>query len=212
MLRLLQLESWRGVSAVCFALLGFQQMASAGYIQGKAHLAQYLIGRAWVESLASGGAPAKPWPWADTWPVAKLNVPQQSIQLYVLAGATGNALAFGPGHESASAQLGQPGLSMIGGHRDTHFGFLETVDVDSAFHLELPTGEKMRYRVTHTVVVNINLEPLPSAQGNLDELLLVTCYPFDALSAGPLRYLVRARPESGIASDSLQNTARSFVL
>ncbi|MFT4824997.1 MAG: sortase A [Halioglobus sp.] len=194
MFRRLQLDNWRAVSAVCFALIGFQQIASAGYIQGKAHLAQYLIGRAWEQSLQSDGAPVKPWPWADTWPVAKMNIPQQSLQLYVLAGATGNALAFGPGHESASAPLGQPGLSLIGGHSDTHFGFLKSVDVDGIFFLELPTGENIRYEVTNTAVVNINLEPVPSSQGSLDELLLVTCYPFDSLASGPLRYLVQARP------------------
>ena len=195
MFRQLQLDNWRGVSALCFALIGFQQLANASYIQGKAHFAQYLIARAWEQSLASGGLPAKPWPWADTWPVAKLDVPNQSLQLYVLAGATGNALAFGPGHESASAQLGEPGLSLIGGHRDTHFGFLKTMGVNSAFHLELPTGENIRYRVTNTAVIDINLEPLPAQQNGVDELLLVTCYPFDAIAGGPLRYLVSARRE-----------------
>lgn len=212
MFRQLQLDSWRGVSALCFALIGFQQLANAGYIQGKAHLAQFLIGQAWEESLASGGLPTKPWPWADTWPVAKLDIPHQSLQLYVLAGATGNALAFGPGHESASAQLGEPGLSLIGGHRDTHFGFLKTLDLNSAFHLELPTGENIRYRVTNTAVVNINLEPLPARQDDFDELLLVTCYPFDAISGGPLRYLVSARRERAVTSEFIQSVAGSFTL
>jgi len=188
---------------MCFAVIGFQQLASAGYIQGKAHLAQFLIGRAWEESLLSGGLPTKPWPWADTWPVAKLSIPQQSMQLYVLAGATGNALAFGPGHESASAPLGQPGLSLVGGHRDTHFGFLKAVDADSAIHLELPNGKHIAYQVMDTAVVNINLEPLPDRQTGVDELKLVTCYPFDALSSGPLRYVVRAMAKGGSSSYAL---------
>ncbi len=212
MLRQLQLNNWRGVSTLCFALIGVQQLSNASYIQGKAHFAQYLIGRAWEQSTASGGLPTKPWPWADTWPVAKLNIPHQSLQLYVLAGATGNALAFGPGHESASAPLGEPGLSLIGGHRDTHFGFLKTIAVNSSFQLELPTGESIRYRVTNTSVVNINLKPLPAQQDDFDELLLVTCYPFEAISGGPLRYLVSARREGEVISQYYENVAGSFDL
>ncbi len=44
------------------------------------------------------GAPVKPWPWADTHPVARLIAPAQDADVLVLAGASGRTLAFGPGH------------------------------------------------------------------------------------------------------------------
>ena len=185
----------RDVLALCLLLIGLQQLASAGYIHAKAQLAQFLIGHAWQNSLAAAGAPEKPWPWADTWPVARIQVPGQSVDLYVLSGSTGNALAFGPGHETASAQLGGPGLSVIGGHRDTHFAFLKDMKAGAFFDLQLPTGERISYRVTSKRIVDINIEPLASGPEASDELLLVTCYPFDALvPGGPLRYVVRSAP------------------
>jgi sortase A len=180
---------------LCLLLIGLQQWASAGYIHAKAQLAQLLIGHAWQSSLAAAGAPGTPWPWADTWPVARLRVSQQSVDLYILSGSTGNALAFGPGHETASAELGGPGLSVIGGHRDTHFAFLEDMKAGAFFDLQLPTGERITYRVTSRRIVDINSEPLAAALDDSDELLLVTCYPFDALlPGGPLRYVVSAAP------------------
>ena len=186
----------RDIPVLCLVLIGFQQLASAGYIQGKAHLAQYLIAIAWDNTLAAGGAVHKPWPWADTWPVARMEVPRQSLELYVLAGATGNALAFGPGYELASAKLGDPGLSMIGGHRDTHFGFLRDMKSNASFQLQLPSGEYIRYRVADARIVDTQSEPMPAHVKGTQELQLVTCYPFDALfPGGPLRYVVVARRE-----------------
>ena len=41
----------------------------AGYIHVKAMLAQTLLRDAWAQTLVDT-QPVKPWPWADTWPVA----------------------------------------------------------------------------------------------------------------------------------------------
>ena len=68
------------------------QFGHAGYIHAKAWLAQALIAQAWTRTLA-GEERAKPWPWADTWPVARLRAPEQDVDLYVLAGADGRTIA-----------------------------------------------------------------------------------------------------------------------
>ena len=62
----------------------------------KAQLSQLLIRHAWHESTYSGEY-VKPWSWADTYPVMRLQAPSQEEDLIVLAGDTGNVLAFGPG-------------------------------------------------------------------------------------------------------------------
>ena len=46
-------------------------------------------------------------------------------------------MAFGPGHLSASSLPGQPGNSVIAGHRDTHFNFLQYVEVGESLVIEL---------------------------------------------------------------------------
>lgn len=176
-------------AAVLVALLQFGQ---AGYIHAKAWLAQALIGQAWQKTLA-GQTQVKPWPWADTWPEARLRVPSRGVELYVLAGSEGRSLAFGPGHVFGTAQPGAAGNSVIGGHRDTHFAFLQWVQAGETVEVEMPTGEVAVYRISEQRVVDKSDTGVMAAPPDSHRLTLVTCYPFDALRAGgPLRYVVTA--------------------
>lgn len=179
-------------AAALLAALGAWQMGGGGWIHGKAWLAQALIARAWSAGLASGTAPP-PWPWADTRPVARLEVPALGVDEIVLAGASGRTLAFGPGHLDGTAMPGAPGVSVVSGHRDTHFRFLERLRRGTVIRVERPDGTWQDYRVEQTRVVNVNdVSILPSATGR-PRLLLTTCYPFDAVTpGGDLRYLVLA--------------------
>jgi sortase A len=178
------------------AVLAGTQFAGAALIYGKAWLAPVLIERAYGESRESG-QPVRPWSWADTWPVARLGVARLGIERFVMHGDNGNAMAFGPGL-AGGANPGSPGLPMISGHRDTHFRFLGDLLVDDEVTLEYE-GQRLRYRVERTVIADARDgtidAPLPG-QG----LLLVTCYPFDAIQpGGSLRYVVIATeiPDEG---------------
>lgn len=171
---------------------GLWQFGQAGYIHAKAWLAQVLIGHAWAQTQA-GASQVKPWPWADTWPVARLRAPAHGVNLYVLAGADGRTIAFGPGHVYGTALPGEDGNSVLGAHRDTHFAFLQWLEAGSELEVETASGETLRYRVTDTRVVDRNdLSPLGQPPAGR-QLTLVTCWPFDAVQAGgPLRYVVTA--------------------
>ena len=194
-----RIESWRDILVLSLVVVGALQLAGAGLIKAKAWLAPLLIEQAWQQTLLSAGAPVKPWPWAYTWPVARLRAPGQGMDLLVLAGDSGNALAFGPGHARASAALGSRGLAVVGGHRDTHFAFLQQLQIDEVLQLQLPGGELLQYRVQGARVVDANRESLPaSLAADNEALMLVTCYPFDAvLAGGSLRYAVTALPIEG---------------
>src|SRR5207247_5426957 len=114
-------SSWLWIVFITLLVaLGAWQLGRGAWIQAKAWLAQSLIAHAWARTL-SGERQAKPWPWADTWPVARLTVPRLGIERYVLAGA---AMAFGPGHVSGTPLPGEAGNSVIGGARDTHLAVL----------------------------------------------------------------------------------------
>mgnify|MGYP001812304003 FL=1 len=64
----------RGSWAVAALLaLGFWQLGQGAYIPAKAWLAQELMQRAWLR-VTAGEDRAAPWPWADTWPIARLTV------------------------------------------------------------------------------------------------------------------------------------------
>ena len=58
------------VPAALIALGGWQ-VAGGVWIHAKAVLAQILLERAWQQTR-DGGERVRPWPWADTWPVARL--------------------------------------------------------------------------------------------------------------------------------------------
>jgi len=178
-------------------LLGLLALASCGqglWIEAKAWLAQGLIAGAWAQTR-SAADPVRPWPWADTWPVARLRVPRLGVSRMVLAGVSGRTLAFGPGWAPQTAPPGGPGRTLIAGHRDTHFRFLADLVRGDLLTLQNAQRHTVRYRVVETAVVNQRAGWL-MAPDDERELLLVTCYPFDALlPGGDQRYVVRALAE-----------------
>jgi sortase A len=178
----------------CTLALALVCFGQALWIHAKARLAQLLIASAWERTLAQPDLPQKPWRWADTWPVARMQWREDGTvkELYVLAGATGNALAFGPGHLMDTAHIGE-GASVIAGHRDTHFAFLRDLQPGSELALQNANGTWMNYQVADMQVKDSSIEPLLLDPAG-DSLTLVTCYPFDApLAGGPLRYVVTAQ-------------------
>lgn len=177
---------------VFFILLTISLCAfgQAGYIKGKALLAQYLLQDAWQQTLQDGQQ-HKPWSWADTYPIAKLEFPSQKIEQIVLAGASGRNLAFGPSHVLSSTQPTEKGHIILGGHRDTHFEFLQHVKIGEDIILTNKNGQQITYKITELEVHNIEKDQLYD-RGD-DSITLVTCYPFNTLeTGGPLRYLVHA--------------------
>jgi sortase A len=194
MSRLFPLERPSTAILLCVLCIALQQLGSAGLIHAKAVLAPLLIDSAWQRTLQQVGTRQRPWPWADTWPVGRLQVPAHGIELFILDGDTGNALAFGPGHARASAPLGSGGMAVVGGHRDTHFSFLRQLQDGDRLRLQLPDGDWRNYRVARSSVVDSRHRFLYAVEDS-EQLLLVTCYPFDTLVAGgPLRFVVEALP------------------
>ncbi len=180
-------------SVVAFVLLacGTWQVGQGAYIHVKAQFAQVLIRRAWHRTLA-GEREVRPWPWADTWPVARLVMAEPDVDVFVLAGANGRTLAFGPGHRFGTPVPGEPGNSVVGGHRDTHLAFLRDVHAGTVARVQRQDGTWTSYRVDETRVVD-KRDTWVMANDGVSRLTLVTCYPFDALRAGgPLRYVVLA--------------------
>lgn len=183
----------RAVSIVvsCTLCLGFWQLGQGAYIPAKAWFAQELMQRAWRRS-EGGESKATPWPWADTWPVAKLSAKGGDIELIVLEGGSGRTLAFAPGHLSASALPGEQGNAVIAGHRDTHFAFLQLLNKGESILFEMPDGRNHLYTITGIDVVDSRRGSIV-LDTEVPMLSLVTCYPFDAARpGGPMRFVVTA--------------------
>jgi sortase A len=182
--------------AIALMLCGTVLVGQALWIHGKALLAQILLERAFAQTLATG-KDVKPWAWADTWPVARISVPRLGRSAIVLAGASGQALAFGPGQVERTPDAGEPGTAIYSAHRDTHFAFLGGVAIGDEIRVTRRDGREFRFRVTGTSVVRWDASGVdPSAVGR--NLVLVTCWPLDGRMSGPLRYVVHAEMVDGL--------------
>ena len=180
----------RFVPPLLLALIGLLLFGQGAYILAKARVAQVLLERAFEKTIATGRE-TKPWSWADTWPVARIEVKRIHARAIVLAGSSGQALAFGPGHVERTPDAGERGVAVYSAHRDTHFAFLKDVVVGDEISVMRSDGRTFRYRVDTTSVVRFDASGIdPLADGH--QLVLSTCWPFDALTQGPERYLVHA--------------------
>jgi sortase A len=176
--------------AAVLALAGVVLCGQGLWIHAKAVLAQVLLERAFAQTLATGDD-TKPWPWADTWPVARVEVPRLRKSAIVLAGSSGQALAFAPGQLERTPAAGDPGTTVYAAHRDTHFDFLSQVVAGDDIRVTRRDGTVARFRVTGTEIVRWDASGIdPLAPGR--HLVLATCWPLHAKFAGPLRYLVEA--------------------
>jgi len=183
--------------ALSLLILGGGLLARTAYLRAKAELAGVLIRRAWNETARTGKATA-PWSWADTHPIARLQIPRIGYDEYVLEGASPRVLAFGPARLLSSARLGETGNLAIAGHRTSWFRRLEKVQAGDRFFVEWYDESKRELRTREYAVEEIRVvKPADTellAPTEKDALTLITCYPFGKSPKSPLRYIVRATP------------------
>lgn len=186
--------SWGRVARwIPFLLLccGGALLVGQGWMAVKAHLASQMIHRAYAAHLEDGRT-HRPWQWADTHPLARLRFPRLGVERTVLAGASGSSMAFGPGHVDGTAPLDARGNSVIAGHRDSWFAFLEQLRVGDEVVVTTRDGMR-RYRVAQAAVHSM-WDTDVAAVSDDTRLTLVTCYPFDGLVGSTHRYVVTCVP------------------
>jgi sortase A len=185
--------------AAAFVILGGMLLGQQAWLAAKARLAEHLIDQAFASHLLDGKA-HRPWSWADTHPVGRLEIPRLGVRRTVLAGASGSSLAFGPGHVDGTAVPNGRGNSVVAGHRDSWFAFLEQLRVGDEVVVTTREGVR-RYRVTKTDVHSMWDIDVAAATDDT-RLTLVTCYPFGGLVGSTNRYVVTCVP----VSDDLPET------
>ena len=197
------------IYSVLIFLCGLWFIGQGTYIHAKALLAQVLLKSAWAETL-NGSKEVKPWPWADTWPVSRLSVPSLGVSRIVLAGVSGQALAFGPGRLLDEGNGQGPFNIVIAGHRDTHFRFLRDLKYGDPISLQTNSHRVLKFTVARILIVDSADVDL-IRQGNESMLTLITCYPFDAIRpGGPLRYVVQAKPSGEIPAGVIKKERTSM--
>ncbi len=185
-------------AAVCLISVGGFQLWQTAAAHGQAAAGQRAAAAAW--SSASPHAPD-----ADSQEareqgageqgavqaIARLSDALRGLDVYVMPDADWDSLGDGPGLFAGVAP-GEPGMSVIAGHRETHFAFLRELAVGDLITVEHPDGRGAQFQVTDARVVDGRMVAVggPVAPDAPAELMLVTCYPFDTSEVGPERYVV----------------------
>lgn len=171
---------------IILLLLGLAawQLGRAGLLAAKAWAAPILIEHAWEESLQAGVV-KRPWPWADSGPVARLEVPRLQLKRFILGGDNMRNLAFGP-----VSQTFKNGMVLFG-HRDTHFRFLQHLRLHDEVFIQNRIEGSQKWIVAGLEVANSNQIYVPQEEGR-GQLVLITCYPFSSLDPDTAqRFIVR---------------------
>lgn len=173
-------------AAACLISVGGFQLWQAAAIQHQAAAAQDEAAAAWDSPSEDAVSPAGPQA------IARLTDDDLGVDLYILPDADWDSLKDGPGL-FAGVMPGAPGTSVIAGHRETHFAFLQDLAVGDRLTIEDRDGQNTEFRVTDTRVVDgrtVRVGGGDTDETARAELMLVTCFPFDAPDLGPDRYVV----------------------
>lgn len=206
-------RSWRRVSGgrrlgclpfmgVVIVVAGAIFLGQGVFIHAKAALAQVLLDRAFERTLRDGEI-HKAWSWADTWPVARIEIPRLGQSTLVLNGDSGEALAFGPGHVGGSAEAGEAGYAIFSAHRDTHFRFMKDLRRGDEVIVTRRDGERFHFLVNDAWVAPWDNSGLTVGGYGPPALALTTCWPLNGMTRGDLRYVVAAE----LASPEIQSAS-----
>lgn len=181
---LMQLNKLLGLAGVAICI-------HATWLPAKAWLSQQLISASW-QQIKNSNMPIKPWPWADTYALAELSFPRLNKHLVILNGGDPTTLAFSAG---AVAPFNLPNAHtpfVIAGHRDSHFAFLQEINMKDIISLTDKKGQGQLYQVEDINIVSAD-KPLPLLPES-DNLVLITCFPFSGSgSYSEERYVITAK-------------------
>lgn len=182
----------------------------ACWLPAKAWLSQVLISNSWQQSLkqqeilksehsyhgdklTNTTVAIKPWPWADTFPIAKLSFQRLEENIVILNGGDPTTLAFSAG---AVAPFNQPNSAkpfVVAGHRDSHFAFLEEIRMKDVISMTDKNGQSQLYQVEAINIVDASTGQL-AISADEQHLVLITCYPFNSISEeANERYVITAK-------------------
>ncbi|MDM8569032.1 class D sortase [Thiotrichales bacterium HSG1] len=155
----------------------------------RAWIAYHLLHIAWVRTQSSGHQ-VEPWPWANTWPLARVFVPRLDLERVILSNINNGISVFALGHSKNSVLPGEFGNSVLSiVHRNTLVNFLQVLKLGDMLVLESLNSGRWHYQVAAIYIVGKMETNLVEPSLNR-RLTLVSCYPCDGTNVQ--RYVVIA--------------------
>ena len=129
---------------------------------------------------------------------------RQNVDAPVYYGDTSKILNAGVGTYKDDARVGIPGEGktiLLAGHNNTFFNDLQHAEVGATVTITTHYGV-YTYEVTGTEILDYQDETAYDFTRTDENLILYTCYPFDALGFTPNRFFVYAKYVSGPVLDA----------
>jgi sortase A len=123
-------------------------------------------------------------------PEAVIRIAGLGLEVPVYPGATEANMTRGAGRITGSPRFGEPGNVGVSSHRDGFFRKLKDIRVGDEIVVDTRAAS-YRYVVEEIRITG----PTDTAvlwPGDVPEITLVTCYPFNFIGRAPQRYVVRA--------------------
>jgi sortase A len=125
--------------------------------------------------------------------IGVLSIPSLSTNLAIVEGIDEDALDRGIGHYPGTALPTENDQIVLSGHRDTVFRRLGELKIGEELLFQLIEGS-YSYVVTKTKIVDKEDRTIIIPTYPSEELVLITCYPFQYIGNAPSRYIVYATP------------------
>lgn len=129
-------------------------------------------------------------PRPDPSALGRLEIPRIGMSAIVKEGGDEKTLSRAVGLVPGSPHPGDDGNVILAGHRDTFFRPLRKIKIGDRIRFALPS-ETYEYEVKTVMVVDPSDTAVLQSKG-IDELTLVTCYPFRFVGTAPDRFIVNA--------------------
>jgi LPXTG-site transpeptidase (sortase) family protein len=139
--------------------------------------------------------------------LTRLSIPSIDFDAVVVEGSDHKALLLGPGHMEDTPDPGEPGNSVISGHRDTFFRHIHELEKGDEILVQRD-GRTFHYEVTGKHIVQPDdvsvLDPTKDA-----ELTLITCYPTYYIGPAPKRLVVTSKlvDSTGVTKSEASSTS-----
>ncbi|HRN39316.1 MAG TPA: class D sortase, partial [Ruminococcus bromii] len=113
-------------------------------------------------------------------------------------------LRNGVGIYAGSFVPGYGGTILVAGHNNTYFNGLKNAAVGQKVEIKTSYGNYI-YEITDTAVKKATDRTAYDLSADYENLIMYTCYPFDALGLTTQRYFVYAKLVSGTPIDKEAN-------
>ena len=160
-------------------------------IEFKAQVSQKLLQYAWDKTIKTGKN-QRPWKSFDGSPVFRLMIPSHDVDQVVLAGTSGQSLAFGPAFHEESNLPGSGGTIALSSHRDSHGAYIKQLKKGDMIKLQDRSQKWYSYTIKNFDILNVRSDKIFTTNDK-EVLLIITCYPFKGITSDThLRYIVSA--------------------